>query len=46
LVKCDISDRLRVRNVGKKSRTELEDWGREKGLTLGMDIHKYKLDED
>ena len=46
LVKFDIADLLKFRNFGKKSLTELEDLVREKGLTFGMDIHKYKLDED
>jgi len=46
LVKFDIADLLKFRNFGRKSLTELEDLVREKGLTFGMDIHKYKLDED
>lgn len=46
LVKYDIADLLKFRNFGKKSLTELEELVREKGLTFGMDISKYKLDEE
>lgn len=46
LVKYDIADLLKFRNFGKKSLTELEELVREKGLTFGMDVSKYKLDED
>jgi DNA-directed RNA polymerase subunit alpha len=46
LVKYDIADLLKFRNFGKKSLTELEELVREKGLTFGMDIIKYKLDEE
>ena len=46
LVQYEIGDLLKFRNFGKKSLTELEDLVREKSLTFGMDIHKYKLDED
>ncbi len=46
LVQYEIGDLLKFRNFGKKSLTELEDLVREKGLTFGMDINKYKLDED
>lgn len=46
LVKFDIADLLKFRNFGRKSLTELEDLVREKGLTFGMEINKYKLDED
>ncbi len=46
LVKYDIADLLKFRNFGKKSLTELEELVREKGLTFGMDIVKYKLDEE
>jgi DNA-directed RNA polymerase subunit alpha len=46
LVQYDIADLLKFRNFGKKSLTELEDLVRDKGLTFGMDIHKYKLDEE
>ena len=46
LVKYDIADLLKFRNFGKKSLTELEELVREKGLTFGMDLSRFKLDED
>jgi DNA-directed RNA polymerase subunit alpha len=46
LVNLDISDMMKFRNFGKKSLTELEQLVAEKGLTFGMDLSKYKLDED
>jgi DNA-directed RNA polymerase subunit alpha len=46
LVQYDVADLLKFRNFGKKSLTELEDLVREKNLNFGMDIAKYKLDED
>jgi len=46
LVKYDIADLLKFRNFGKKSLTELEELVREKGLTFGMDLSKFKLEED
>ncbi len=46
LVQYDIADLLKFRNFGKKSLTELEDLVRDKGLTFGLDILKYKLDEE
>ena len=45
LVQLDIADMMKFRNFGKKSLTELEQLVAEKGLTFGMDISKYKLDE-
>jgi len=46
LVQYDIADLLKFRNFGKKSLTELEELVRDKNLVFGMDILKYKLDED
>jgi DNA-directed RNA polymerase subunit alpha len=46
LVAYDIADLLKFRNFGKKSLSELEELVREKGLTFGIDISKYKLNED
>ena len=46
LVNLEISDMMKFRNFGKKSLTELEQLVQEKGLTFGMDVSKYKLDED
>jgi DNA-directed RNA polymerase subunit alpha len=41
-----MSDMMKFRNFGKKSLTELENLVEEKGLNFGMDLSKYKLDED
>jgi len=46
LVSYDIADLLKFRNFGKKSLSELEELVRDKGLTFGIDISKYKLDQD
>jgi DNA-directed RNA polymerase subunit alpha len=46
LAKLEISDMMKFRNFGKKSLTELEDLVDNKGLTFGMDVAKYRLDED
>jgi DNA-directed RNA polymerase subunit alpha len=46
LVQLDMSDMMKFRNFGKKSLTELENLVEEKGLNFGMDLSKYKLDED
>ncbi|MBM3425528.1 MAG: DNA-directed RNA polymerase subunit alpha, partial [Bacteroidetes bacterium] len=46
LARLEISDMMKFRNFGKKSLAELEQLIQEKGLTFGMDISKYKLDEE
>jgi DNA-directed RNA polymerase subunit alpha len=46
LAKLEISDMMKFRNFGKKSLTELEQLIDEKGLTFGLDVAKYRLDED
>jgi DNA-directed RNA polymerase subunit alpha len=46
LVRLDISDMMKFRNFGKKSLAELEQLVAEKNLTFGMDLAKYKLEED
>jgi DNA-directed RNA polymerase subunit alpha len=46
LAKLEISDMMKFRNFGKKSLTELEQLIDEKGLAFGMDVVKYRLDED
>lgn len=46
LVKFDIADLLKFRNFGKKSLTELEELVREKNLTFGMDVNRYRIHED
>jgi DNA-directed RNA polymerase subunit alpha len=46
LASLDISDMMKFRNFGKKSLAELEQLMTEKNLNFGMDLSKYKLDED
>ncbi len=46
LVRLEISDMMKFRNFGKKSLAELEALVAEKGLTFGMDLSKYKLEEE
>lgn len=46
LVALEVSDMMKFRNFGKKSLAELEQLVAEKQLTFGMDLSKYKLDED
>jgi DNA-directed RNA polymerase subunit alpha len=46
LVNLEISDMMKFRNFGKKSLAELEQLVAEKGLTFGMDLSKYKLEEE
>lgn len=46
LVSYDIDDLLKFRNFGKKSLAELEELVREKGLTFGMDLAKYNLNDE
>ncbi len=46
LVGLEISDMMKFRNFGKKSLAELEQLVADKGLTFGMDLSKYKLDEE
>lgn len=46
LVKYDTHELLKFRNFGKKSLVEIEELLQTKGLTFGMDLSKYKLDED
>ena len=46
LVQLEIADMMKFRNFGKKSLTELEQLVAEKGLHFGMDVVKYKLDEE
>ena len=46
LVRLEISDMMKFRNFGKKSLAELEQLVAEKNLTFGMDLTKYKLEED
>lgn len=46
LVRYDMHELLKFRNFGKKSLVEIEELLQDKGLTFGMDISKYKLDEE
>lgn len=46
LVSYNKSDLLKFRNFGKKSLAELEDLVKNKNLTFGMNVAKYKLDKD
>ncbi|MEY4927900.1 MAG: hypothetical protein RI894_2336 [Bacteroidota bacterium] len=46
LVRYDMNELLKFRNFGKKSLVEIEELLVEKGLTFGMDLSKYKLDEE
>lgn len=46
LVSYNIADLLKFRNFGKKSLSELEELVAAKGLTFGMDVAKYKLEEE
>lgn len=46
LVRYDMHELLKFRNFGKKSLVEIEELLQEKGLTFGMDLSKYKLDEE
>ena len=46
LVTLEISDMMKFRNFGKKSLAELEQLVQDKNLTFGMDLTRYKLDED
>jgi DNA-directed RNA polymerase subunit alpha len=46
LAKLEVADMMKFRNFGKKSLTELEQLVAEKNLVFGMDVAKYRLDED
>ena len=46
LASLDISDMMKFRNFGKKSLAELEQLIIDKNLTFGMDVAKYRLDEE
>jgi len=46
LVSYDVADMLKFRNFGKKSLTEIQELVKAKGLSFGMNIGKYKLDEE
>lgn len=46
LVSYDVADMLKFRNFGKKSLTEIQELVKSKGLSFGMNLSKYKLDEE
>lgn len=46
LVSYNIADLLKFRNFGKKSLTELEELVADKNLSFGMEVGKYRLEED
>ena len=46
LVQYETHELLKFRNFGKKSLVEIEELLQEKNLTFGMDLAKYKLDEE
>lgn len=46
LVRYDTHELLKFRNFGKKSLVEIEELLQDKGLTFGMDLAKYKLEEE
>jgi DNA-directed RNA polymerase subunit alpha len=46
LVSYNIADLLKFRNFGKKSLSELEELVANKNLTFGMDVVRYRLDEE
>lgn len=46
LVRYDMHELLKFRNFGKKSLVEIEELLQDKGLTFGMDLSKFKLEED
>lgn len=46
LVTYDVADMLKFRNFGKKSLTEIQELVKSKGLSFGMNLTKYKLDEE
>jgi len=46
LVSYDTNALIKFRNFGKKSLVEIEELLQDKGLTFGMDLSKYKLEEE
>lgn len=46
LVTYDVADMLKFRNFGKKSLAEIQELVKSKGLSFGMNLSKYKLEEE
>jgi len=45
LVQYDTNELLKFRNFGRKSLVEIEDLIKDKGMSFGMDLSKYKLED-
>ena len=45
IVQLEVADMMKFRNFGKKSLAELEQLVSEKGISFGMDVTPYKLDD-
>jgi DNA-directed RNA polymerase subunit alpha len=45
LVQYDTNELLKFRNFGRKSLVEIEQLINEKGLSFGMDLSKFKLED-
>ena len=45
IVQLEVSDMMKFRNFGKKSLTELQQLIADKGISFGMDVTPYKLDD-
>ncbi len=45
-VSYDVADMLKFRNFGKKSLTEIQELVKSKSLSFGMNLSKFKLDEE
>lgn len=46
LVSYDVADMLKFRNFGKKSLTEIQELVKSKQLSFGMNLSKFKLEEE
>ena len=46
LVTYDVADMLKFRNFGKKSLSEIQELVKSKGLSFGMNLSKFRLDEE
>ena len=46
LVTYDVADMLKFRNFGKKSLAEIQELVKSKGLSFGMNLAKFKLEEE
>ena len=46
LVSYDVADMLKFRNFGNKSLSEIQDLVKSKGVSFGMNLSKFKLEEE